>query len=405
MSDIPQVTCPACRTTFALSEGLAQQVIESALRTRDSEHAREMERLRHEAQRRSVEQERLHREALERVRQEEQLRQKARSEEEARLLRDQLAIQSKLLQETRERESELRKKQAEIEERAQQIELEKQRAADEAMKLAQERFQLEKQELLQRSDQHVKRLEEALRQAQQGSQQVQGEALELDLEATIRQAFPEDVVREVPKGVRGADLVQVVRDAAGNECGTILWEAKNTRSWSEEWLVKLRDDRLVCRADVSILATVAMPRDTRNFVLREGTWVVQHTMAAPLAQVVRLGLIERASARRSVQNRSDKMSQVYEYMTGSEFRQRIEGILDAFSKMKGDLDAEKRAMQKIWAQREKQIDRILTNTAEMYGHLQGIAGRALPELPALQLPGMEPTDPDPALDDNDNLRS
>jgi len=42
-------------------------------------------------------------------------------------------------------------------------------------------------------------------------------------------------------------------------------------------------------------------------------------------------------------------------------------------------------MEKIWAKREKQIEKVVKNTSRMYGSLQGIVGSTLPELKTLEL--------------------
>ncbi|WP_337288433.1 DUF2130 domain-containing protein, partial [Candidatus Methylomirabilis sp.] len=230
-----------------------------------------------------------------------------------------------------------------------------------------------------------RQIEELKRKAEQGSQQTQGEAAELDLEAILRTAFPQDEIAPVPKGIRGADVIQRVISPGGRACGCIVWEAKNTKAWSDGWIEKLRDDRRELKADVAAIATTVLPKDVKHLALVEGVWVTDFTALPGLATALRSQLIQVASVRAAAQGRGTKMELLYDYLTGTDFRQRVEAIAEAFVAMKADLDRERRAVEKIWAAREKQLGRALSGLAGMYGDMQGLVGASLPKVAHLEL--------------------
>ena len=235
-------------------------------------------------------------------------------------------------------------------------------------------------------------IEELRKKADQGSQQSQGEALEVTLEDMLRQAFPQDEIEPVPKGITGADLVHRVKSDAGVVCGTILWEAKRTKHWTAGWLPKLRDDQRALKAELAALVSIALPADAPPISNQDGVWVTGFASAIGLAQVLRMSLRRSSAAKRALEGRQDKMDLLYAYFTGPEFRSRVEGLLEPFLAMKEDLEKERRSVQRLWAKREKQIERALTSTSGLYGDVQGIAGGAIPELSALDLPALEDGD-------------
>jgi hypothetical protein len=166
--------------------------------------------------------------------------------------------------------------------------------------------------------------------------------------------------------------------------GSILWETKRTKSWSDGWLPKLRDDQRAAKADVAVLLTHSLPKDVERFALKDGIWVTDPRCALPLASALRFSLLALAAARRSGEGQQSKMELLYAYLTGSGFRQKIEGIVEAFTTMRSDLEVERRAFEKQWSRREKQLERVMLNTVRMWGDLQGIAGAALPEIEGLE---------------------
>ena len=227
------------------------------------------------------------------------------------------------------------------------------------------------------------KLEEASRKAQQGSQQAQGETLELVLEEQLRRHFPFDELQPVPKGEFGGDTLHVVRDSSGRECGRILWEFKRTKVWQAGWLPKLRGDQRSARADLAVLVTQAMPPDVQHFNEVDGVWVSSLGCTLPVATALRASLLQLAGQRRNAEGQQTKSELVYAYLTGPQFRGRIEAIAERWSEMQKDLADEKKATLKRWAKRESQLNTLLESTAGIYGDLQGVAGRDLTEIQAL----------------------
>ncbi|MGC1362642.1 MAG: DUF2130 domain-containing protein [Silvibacterium sp.] len=228
------------------------------------------------------------------------------------------------------------------------------------------------------------KLEEASRKAQQGSQQAQGETLELLLEEQLRRQFPFDELQPVPKGEFGGDTLHVVRDSSGRECGRILWEFKRTKVWQHSWLSKLKADQRAARADLAVIVSQAMPPDVQHFNDVDGVWISSLACAVPVATALRASLLQLASQRRSAEGQQTKSELVYAYLTGSQFRGRIEAIAERWSEMQKDLADEKKATMKRWSKRESQLHALIDSTAGIYGDLQGIAGRDLSEIRALE---------------------
>lgn len=209
--------------------------------------------------------------------------------------------------------------------------------------------------------------------------------LELELERRLRDAFPRDTIEPVAKGQFGGDAVQRVLDPAGAVCGSILWESKRTKNWSSAWLDKLKQDQRAARADLAVIVTQAMPAGLSTFGEVDGVWVTTPALAGPLAAALRLVLIEASLARRATEGQQDKMAILYQYLTGPRFRQRIEAIKDAFTRMRADLDDERRVIVKQWEKRALQIDRVMISTVGLYGDLQAIAGTSIQEIEGLEL--------------------
>ncbi len=238
-----------------------------------------------------------------------------------------------------------------------------------------------------------KKLDEMQRKLDAGSQQRQGEVLELEMEARLRQRFPVDRIDPVAKGDRGGDALHRVVGPQGQDCGTILWESKRTLRWNDAWLGKLKQDQREARAEVAVIVSEALPKGVEHFDLVDGVWIVDPRVAMAIATSLRHSLIELASARQAVSGQQGKMELVYRYLTGPHFRQRIQAIVEAFTTMQDDLQRERRLFTKHWARREAQIDRVLQSTLGMYGDLQGISGGSeFFELEGLELPALEDDD-------------
>jgi hypothetical protein len=372
-----QVACPKCSHRFPLAEGLSRQAIER--------HAGEYERA-VAAGRKELEA-RLAAEA------------KAQYEVQAKALAEALAAKERAMARSRDEELALRRNLRELEEAKKNQDVEYQRRLDaERKKIEEQARSTVTEEVGRREAQWKAQLESAQREAadlkrklEQGSQQLQGEALELTLEAMLKSAFPLDEILPVPKGVNGADLVQRVRSPTGLVCGTILWEAKQTKAWQPAWLRKLKDEQREIGAELAVIVTAAMPKDAREPFLREAdVWVARYDAARPLAECLRAMLVEVHRQREANLGRSEKAEVLYNYLCSPQFAQRVKAVADGILAMRQDLDAEKAAMARIWKKREAQLGRMQDGVLAVVGDLQGLSESALPELDAVAaLPAAE----------------
>lgn len=287
----------------------------------------------------------------------------------------------------RERERKLHARTEELQlEVARQLYTERGKIRAEALRQSDQEHQLKDAEKEKQIADLRHQIDELKRKAEQGSQQLQGEVQELALEDLLQSAFPTDNITPVSKGVCGGDSLHQVLDPTGLSCGSILWESKRTKNWSQGWLAKLRDDQRAARTACAVIVSEALPDGVTTFALVDGVWVCSWSCIRPLASALRVGLIELAKSRLAAQGQHDKMEMVYNYLAGQEFRNRVAGIVEAFIAMREDLESEKRSMSRIWAKREKQLERASLNTAGMYGDLQGIIGASLPAIAGLSVP-------------------
>lgn len=417
MSD-PTIVCPSCKTEIKLTESLAAPLIESTkkqyqeqIARKDSEIANrehalhEKERAIHKAQ------QHLHEQVDEQVQARLKKERGAIVEEEARKAR--LLLQTELEQKLKEVadlqeiikvreaklaeaqrvEAEFLKKQRELEEARREVELTIEKGIQAGLELtraharkeAEDNLSLKLKEREQTITAMQRQIEELKRKAEQGSQQLQGEVQELLLESALQGKFPFDRVEPVPKGEFGGDVLQRVVNGSGQLCGTILWESKRTKNWSDAWLAKLREDQRTAKAEIAVLVSQTLPPAIETFDLVNGIWVTHPRAVIPVAMVLRQTLLELNLARKSSEGQQTKTEMVYQYLTGPRFRQRVEAIVEAFSSMQIDLDKERKAIMKQWAKRAEQIERVMNATVGMYGDLQGIAGRNLQEIEGLEL--------------------
>jgi hypothetical protein len=399
------IKCPHCRKEILLSEAVSQQIREQLTKELEAERDQQSRILSEreaqlQQQQKAIESRQfaLDTEVARQVREakdklEEELVRKVQADLtlEMQDLRIRLEEKDRKLAQAQQAELTFRQKQRELDERqltfeleiARKLDAEKTRIRDEVRKITLEEQQLRASEKEKLIADLQKQIEMLRRKAEQGSQQLQGEVLEVELEALLQSRFPADEIAPVSTGVRGADLLQRVRDGSGQDCGCVIWETKRTRNWSNLWLSKLKEDQRAHCADVAVLLTLALPDGIKNFGYLDGVWVTDFACGLGLAAALRQGLIGAANARRVETGKKEKMEVLYNYLAGTEFRQKVEAIVEAFVGMKSDLDAEKRAMTKLWAKREKQIEQLASNTALLYGGVQGIVGQAA--LPALQL--------------------
>lgn len=227
--------------------------------------------------------------------------------------------------------------------------------------------------------------EEMKRKQEQGSMQLQGEIQELAIEEYLTNQFPLDTIEEIKKGANGADCLQIVNTFESQNCGTIYYESKRTKNFSPAWIEKFKNDIREKKADIGVLVTEVLPSDMERMGLKDGVWICTFEEFKGLVTVLRQSIINLDIALQSQENKGDKMAMLYDFLTSTEFRMQIEGIVEGFSQMQDDLAKEKRAMQKIWSQRKKQIDKVIANTVNMYGSIRGIAGNAIQTVKALEL--------------------
>jgi hypothetical protein len=311
-------------------------------------------------------------------------------EHKLRLLEDANKDNEEKLRTSRQRELEFLKKEQELQNKEAELELSVQRLLQEERgRLSEEIRQLEGQKTAQKETEYQLRLkelekqledqkklaEEMKRRADQGSMQLQGEVQELALEELLRAAFPFDEISEVGKGVRGADCIQTVRNAYGQECGKIIYESKRTQSFSPEWVEKLKADMRSQGAIIAVIVTQTMPKDMGNFGERNGVWICSFAEVKALSYVLRDGVVRVFNAAKSQENRGDKMHLLYDYLTSSEFGEQWKAIREGFLSMKQSIQRERDTMERLWKAREKQLEKVLLNAAHIRGSIEGIAGK------------------------------
>ncbi|MDD9820762.1 MAG: DUF2130 domain-containing protein [Nitrospira sp.] len=261
---------------------------------------------------------------------------------------------------------------------------------DRAKKEAEESLHLKMREKDETIASMQTRIGDLNRRLEQGSQQLQGEVQELELEEVLRTGFPRDTIRRVPKGEHGGDIVQGVFSPSGRACGTILWESKRTRHWSDGWLAKLRGDQRMAGAELAVIVSQALPKNVETFDRIDDVCVTHPGVVLPVATMLRHMLIEIATARQSSEGQQTKMEMVYQYLTGPQFRQRVQAIVEAFSSMRDELEKERKVLTRQWAKREMQINQVVQATAGMCGDLDGITGKPLHEIEGLEWQALNP---------------
>lgn len=332
---------------------------------------------------------------------EEKVRKELESNQNIQLadLREQLNEKTQNLEKAQQQELELRKQQRKLEddkkafelEMARKIDLERQNIAEKISRDVEDNHKLKDAEKDKQLMDMRKQIEDLKRKAEQGSQQNQGEVLELEIENMLKENFPFDEIIPVSKGVKGGDVIHTVKTQSGRVCGKILWETKRTKVWSDGWIQKLKDDQREAKADLSVIVSEILPKGLHHFRQIDDVWVTDVPSTLSLALALRVVLTQVAKTQEIQTGKEEKKEIVYNYLTGIEFRNRVQAIVESFVIMKSDLDSEKRAMAKIWAQREKQIEKITLNIAGMHGDLEGIVGASLPAVKILELPAENET--------------
>ncbi len=413
----PTIVCPQCKTEVKLTESLAAPLLasvrrdyEQRLTQKDADIAKREKTLHEREATLQKQKEALDEEVAAKL-QQERVRIAADEGRKAKLAfsndLDRKASEIKtleaVLQERDEKlaaaqkvQADMVRKQRELDDAMRELELtvakrveaELGAVSEKARKDAEEELKLKVLEKEQTIVSMQKQIEELKRRAEQGSQQLQGEVQELQLEEMLSARFPRDTIHPVAKGEFGGDVLQKVLGPLGQHCGSILWESKRTKNWSDGWLPKLREDQRAAKAEIAVIVSQALPKEVEAFGFVDGIWVSHPRVALPVAMSLRQTLIEVACARQASEGQQSKMEMVYQYLTGPRFRQRIQAIVESFSSMREDLDRERKAITKQWAKREEQIDRVMQATVGMYGDLQGIAGKTLQEIEGLEFQGL-----------------
>ena len=402
---IDRIKCPSCGNSFNIEDALSgkleahfkleyeKKMAEQAKKFREKEIKLETERLKLEEQNKLISSEikkRLEEEkkkieisALESV--EEKMKVLEKENEEKK-------IENKKLKEREvtllQQESKLKEKQEELEFQAKKELLKgKQEIEENAREKEKKKFELEKMELLKQVEDTKKLAEEMKRKAEQGSMQLQGEAQELVLEELLSATYPFDKIDDVPTGTKGADLIQTVANSNQKECGRIVYESKRTKNFSDKWVDKLKKDQLSCKADIGVIVTKTLPKDIDKFGERDGIWVCGFEEVRSLSFVLREMLIKIYSLKLSQENKGTKMEFLYTYLISNEFVQNIRRIVETYDSMNQQLNSEKKAMQKTWSIREKQIWIVQESISSLFGSIKGIAGNELETSNILELPG------------------
>ena len=413
----PTVVCPQCKTEIKLTESLAAPLLESIRRDyeqrltqKDADMAKREKAL-HEREAVLQKQKESMDEQIAQKMQQEQARIAAEEAKKAKLtvgneldqklkeindLQDILKQRDIKLADAQKAQADLIRKQRELDDAKRELELTVEKrvetglaaAREKAKKEAEDEMKLKVMEAEQTIASMQRQIEDLKRRAEQGSQQLQGEVQELEIESWLGARFPRDTIQPVPKGEFGGDILHRVIGPLGQQCGTILWESKRTKNWSDGWLPKLREDQRAAKAEIAVIVSQVLPKDVETFGLVDQVWVAHPKLALPVAIALRQTLIEIAGARQASEGQQTKMEMVYQYLTGQRFRHRIQAIVEAFSSMREDLDRERKAITKQWSKREEQIDRVMQATVGMYGDLQGIAGKTLQEIEGLEFQGL-----------------
>jgi hypothetical protein len=400
------IKCPKCGESIPITETLHHQLTEQAraemklelaggqktLVAKEKElHAWEVKLTEAEqdiddqvAKRLSAQKAKLSKDALENARAEVSLELKdlaADAAEKERNLQALRANELQLRKEKRDLETAKRNQDLEV---ARKVDAECEHIREEALTEAANEHRLKDAEKDHKLQEAVKLNSELTRKLQQGSQQIQGEVLELELEDILRGCCRFDEILPVPKGVRGADVLQRVTTRSGVRCGLIIWEAKHTKSWNDGWISKLKDDQQQARADIAVLVTDVLPKEVEYFGKKDNVWITVPKYVPNLVATLRMMLEEVAQTKRAVASKNETVEALFNYLTGPDFANRVEAIMRGFIGMKEELDEEKRVTSRRWAKREKQLELVLGNTSGMYGDLQGLIGTSLKPIAALE---------------------
>ncbi|MBD1263232.1 DUF2130 domain-containing protein [Maribacter polysiphoniae] len=412
MSKSREIECPNCGTLIDVQDILAHQLEDEIKQKYQAQIAEEKKKYESEQEKLKLEKA----EFLQKKKQENELFQErlenqlkeSKKEIESKLkykLKEEQSEQFKVLQnelnEKSEQVKELNRSKAEIEklkrekgELKEAVEAEAQKKLNETLlaerekirKIEEDKNELRFKEMQMQLEAQKKLTEEMKRKQEQGSMQLQGEVQELAIEEWLAAKFPLDTIEEIKKGARGGDCIQIVNTRTEQNCGKIYYESKRTKDFQPSWIEKFKNDIRERGANIGVLVTEVMPSDMERMGLKEGIWICNYDEFKGLCNVLRESIVKVNLALSTQENKGDKMYMLYDYLTSNQFRMQIEAIVEGFTSMKTALDSEKRAMQRIWKEREKQIEKVTNNTIDMHSSIKGIAGNAIQSVKALDLP-------------------
>ncbi len=411
MNQQTQIQCPNCGTEIDVNDLLKHQLEESIKKEYQDkllssqkdiqEKITLLEKEKEEFETKKKKENEIFQERLAKITKEKtqelEISLKKRLEEENKerisLYEKELTEKSEKLREMNKLEAKIFKLNREKEEMRTAIETETEKKLTETLALEKEKIRKQEDEknelkikdLLKQLEDQKRLTEEMKRKQELGSVQLQGEVQELAIEEWLAQNFPLDTIGEIKKGARGADCLQIVNTRETQNCGSIYYESKRTKDFQPSWIEKFKNDIREKKADIGVLVTEVMPQDMSRMGMKDGIWICTFEEFKGLSAVLRYSVIQFSRILKSQENKGDKMEMLYDFLTGNEFRLRVEGIVEGFSQMQEDLAREKRLMMKSWAQREKQIDKVIENTISMYGSIKGIAGNAIQNIKALEL--------------------
>lgn len=413
MKNETQIKCPNCGTSIDVQDILSHQLEEEIKQKYQSQIAEEkkkyeadfenLNKAKEEFEKRKKQENELFQERLEtQLKQEkkaieEKVKAKLKEEQSEQFdaLQKELNEKSEQIKELNRTKVEIEKLKREKAELKEAIEAESQKKLNEILiaekekirKIEEDKNELRFKELQMQLEAQKRLTEEMKRKQDQGSMQMQGEVQELAIEEWLAVKFPLDTIEEIKKGARGGDCIQIVHTRTEQNCGTIYYESKRTKDFQPSWIEKFKADIRDRGANIGVLVTEVMPSDMDRLGLKDGIWICNYEEFKGLCAVLRESIIQVSTAISTQENKGDKMDMLYDFLTSSTFRMQIEAIVEGFTSMKIALDGEKRAMQRIWKEREKQIEKVVTNTVDMYGSIRGIAGNAIQSVKALELPG------------------
>lgn len=405
MKNATSISCPQCSHEFNPEAAIASR-IEQELKTKFAEQAsqlhkqHETRRLEMEKEKQQLESMRQQQEALiqqqvaqERAKLEQALKAELNSKfnNDLQLLQEEKTQMEQKLKEKQQNELQLLRRQRELEDKERELELETERRiarmrGELEQKIRQTESEHNEMKLMEKDKQieDMKKLvEEMKRKSEQGSMQLQGEVQELALEEKLQQTFPIDLIAEVGKGVRGADAIQTVRGNTGEDCGTIIYESKRTKAFGNDWIEKLKADARATNADMMVLVTEVLPKGMQHFGQYEGVWVCTYQELVPMVVILRDCLLKVAAATVSQENKGSKMQMLYDYLTSNQFGQQFAAVAEGIASLKSGITRERAQMEKLWKEREKQLEKSLLNIVGIYGSVKGIAGNSVQDVDLL----------------------